>query len=171
MAGNNENFSELNRKNMEAAMRLAQLSVENSQRIMALQSELARELFQQGVENARAQTSAKDPQQVLQLRNQYAQETAQKMMVTAQKVAEIGNDARTEFSRMITEQLASGSQDMIDSFQSFFKTMPGQNANVMEVMQQAMATANGAFQQIAQASTSAFGSMADTAQKSAGKKK
>lgn len=171
MVGKTENFSELNRKNMEAAMRLAQLSIENSQRVMALQSELARELFQQGVENARAQTTAKDPQAVLQLRNQYAQETAQKMMVTAQKVAEIGNDARTEFSRMLTEQLASGSQEMIDSFQGFFKTMPGQNANVMEVMQQAMATANSAFEQIAQASTAAFSGMTDMAQKGAGKKK
>jgi phasin family protein len=175
MAGKNENFSELNRKNMEAAMRLAQMSIENSQRVMALQSELARELFQQGVENARAQTTAKDPQEVLQLRNQYAQDTAQKMMVTAQRVAEIGNDARTEFSRMLTEQLASGSQDMIDAFQGFFKTLPGlpggQNANVMEVMQQAMATANSAFQQMTQASTAAFAGMNEMAQKSTTKKK
>ena len=171
MVGKTENFNELNRKNMEAAMRLAQLSIENSQRVMALQSELARELFQQGVENAKAQTSAKDPQEVLRLRNQYAQETAQKMMVTAQKVAEIGNDARTEFSRLLTEQLASGSQEMIDSFQGFFKTMPAQNGNVMEVMQQAMATANSAFEQIAQASAAAFGGMTDMAQKSASRKK
>lgn len=171
MVGKTENFNELNRKNMEAAMRLAQLSIENSQRVMALQSELARELFQQGVENAKAQTSAKDPQEVLRLRNQYAQETAQKMMVTAQKVAEIGNDARTEFSRLLTEQLASGSQEMIDSFQGFFKTMPAQNGNMMEVMQQAMATANSAFEQISQASSAAFGSMSDMAQKNAGRKK
>jgi len=171
MVGKTENFTELNRKNMEAAMRLAQLSIENSQRVMALQSELARELFQQGVENAKAQTTAKDPQEVLRLRNLYAQETAQKMMAAAQKVAEIGNDARTEFSHMLTEQLASGSQEMIDAFQGFFKTMPGQNANAMEVMQQAVATAKSAFEQIAQASTAAFGSMSDMAQKSAGRKK
>lgn len=167
MAGKTENFSELNRKNMEAAMRLAQLSVENSQRVMALQSDLAREMFQQGVENARAQTAAKDPQEVLRLRAQYAQDTAQKMMLAAQQVATIGNDARMEFSRMLTEQLASGSQEMTDAFQGFFKTMPGQNANVLEVMQQAMATANSAFEQIAQASTAAFSGMTDMAQKSA----
>lgn len=168
MVGKTENFSELNRKNMEAAMRLAQLSIENSQRVMALQSELARDLFQQGVENAKAQTTAKDPQEVLRLRNIYAQETAQKMMAAAQKVAEIGNDARTEFSHMLTEQLASGSQEMIDSFQSFFKTMPGQNPNMMEVMQQAMDTAKGAFEQITKASSTAFAGMTDAAK---GKKK
>jgi phasin family protein len=171
MAAKPENLTELNRKNMEAAMRLAQLSIENSQRVMALQNELARDLFQDGVENARAQTGAKDPQDVLRLRSQYAQETAQKMMVAAQKVAEIGNEARLEFARMLTEQLASGSQEMADAFQGFFKTLPGQNPNMMEVMQQAMATANSAFEQITQATTSAFAGMTDMAQKSAGKKK
>jgi phasin family protein len=168
MAGKNEQFTELNRKNMEAAMRLAQLSIENSQRVVALQNELARELFQDGVENARAQSGAKDPQEVLKLRSQYAQETAQKMMVTAQKVAEIGNEARVEFSRMLTEQLAAGSQEMADAFQGFFKTMPGQNANMLEVMQQAMATANSAFEQMTKASTAAFTGMAESAK---GKKK
>lgn len=171
MAGKTENFNELNRKNMEAAMRLAQLSIENSQRVMSLQNELARELFNDGVSNAKAQASAKDPQEVLRLRAQYAQDTAQKMMLTAQQVAMIGNEARVEFSRMLTEQLASGSHEMADAFQGFFKTMPGQNANVLEVMQQAMSTANSAFEQIAQATTSAFSNMGEMAQKTTGKKK
>lgn len=171
MAGKNETLNELNRKNMEAAMRLAQLSIENSQRVMALQNDLARELFNDGVANAKAQASAKDPQEVLRLRAQYAQDTAQKMMANAQKVAEIGNEARVEFSRMLTEQLASGSQEMADAFQGFFKTMPGQNANILEVMQQAMSTANSAFEQIAQATTAAFSGMGEMAQKSTGRKK
>lgn len=165
MATKPENFSELNRKNMEAAMRLAQLSIENSQRVVALQNELARELFQDGVENARAQSEAKDPQEVLRLRGQYAQDTAQKMMATAQKVAAIGNEARMEFSRMLTEQLAAGSQEMADAFQSFFKVMPGQTPNMLEVMQQAMTTANSAFEQITKASTAAFSGMTEAAKK------
>lgn len=159
MTAKNEQFSELNRKNMEAAMRLAQLSIDNSQRVVVLQNELARELFNDGVENARAQASAKDPQEMLRLRAEYAQETSRKMMAVAQQVAALSNEARVEFSRMLTEQLAAGSHEMADAFQSFFKVMPGQNANVMEVMQQAMATANSAFEQIAQASASAFGGM------------
>lgn len=171
MTGKNENLGELNRRNMEAAMRLAQLSIENSQRVVALQNELARVLFQDGVENARAQTEAKDPQEVLRLRSKYAQDTAQKMMTTAQKVAEIGHEARAEFSRMLTEQLASGSQEMADAFQGFFKTLPNQNTNILDAMQQAMANANSAFEQIAQATTAAFSGMAETAQKGTGKKK
>ncbi len=164
MTGKIENLSELNRKNMEAAMRLAQMSIESSQRVMALQNELARELFNDGVESARAQTGAKDPQEMLRLRTEYAQETARKMMAVAQHVAEIGNDSRVAFSRMLTEQLASGSQEMADAFQGFFKSLPGQNPNMLEMMQQAMSTANSAFEQIAKATTANFSGMAEMAQ-------
>ena len=167
MTGNIEHFSELHRKNMEAAMRMAQLSIENSQRIMALQSELAKEMFQSGVENAKAQTGTTDPQAMIQLRTQYAQETTKRMVAAAQQIAEIGNSARAEFTRLVTEQLASGSQDLTESLQGFLKNLPGQTPNMMESFQQAISTANAAFEQITKASTAAMGSAAETVKKAA----
>lgn len=164
-------FGEIQRKNMEAAMRLAQLSIENSQRIMALQSQLARELFQDSVDQAKAHTGKTDPQDIMSLRARYAQDTTQKMIAAAQQVAEIGNSARVEFSRLLTEQLAAGSQDLVDAFQSFFKALPGQNSNVLETMQQAMANANNAFEQMTRASAAAFENINDVAKKTAARKK
>ncbi|HZV54921.1 MAG TPA: phasin family protein [Rhodocyclaceae bacterium] len=164
-------FGEIQRKNMEAAMRLAQLSIENSQRIMALQSQLARELFQESIDQAKAQTGSKDPQDIMKLRARYAQETTQKMIAAAQQVAEIGNSARVEFSRLLTEQLAAGSQDMVDAFQSFFKALPGQNTNVLETMQQAMANAKSAYEQMTTASKAAFENINEMTKKAAPRKK
>jgi len=164
-------FGEIQRKNMEAAMRLAQLSIENSQRIMALQSQLARELFQESIDQAKAQTGSKDPQDIMKLRARYAQETTQKMIAAAQQVAEIGNSARVEFSRLLTEQLAAGSQDMVDAFQSFFKALPGQNTNVLETMQQAMANAKSAYEQMTTASKTAFENINEMTKKAAPRKK
>lgn len=163
MAGKGEQFSELQRKNMDAAMRMAQLSMDNSRRIMALQTELAKEMFQSGVENAKAQTGAQDPQTMMQLRTKYAQETTQRMVEAAQQIAEISNAARAEFSRLVTEQLASGSQDMNESMQAFMKNLPGQTPNMMESFQQAIASANAAFEQISKASTAAMGNVNETA--------
>ena len=171
MAGKVEQFSELQRKNMEAAMRLAQLSIENSQRIMALQNELAKEMFQAGVENAKALTTARDPQTALQLRTEYAQETTQRMVAAAQQIAEISNAARAEFARLVTEQLATGSQDMAESFQAFLKNLPGQTPNMMESFQQAIATANQAFDQIAKTSTAAMNSVGESVKKASAKRK
>jgi phasin family protein len=164
-------FGEIQRKNMEAAMRLAQISIDNSQRIMELQSQLARELFENSVEQTKLQATSKDPQDIVKLRAQYAQETTQKMIAAAQQVAEIGNSARVEFSRLLTEQLAAGSQDMVDAFQSFFKALPGQNSNILETMQQAMANANKAFEQMSKAAATAFDSAGDMSKKATAKKK
>ncbi|MEK7736786.1 MAG: phasin family protein, partial [Pseudomonadota bacterium] len=89
-----EQFSELHRKNMEAAMKLAQMSIENSQRIITLQVEAAKQMFQESVDSAQALTSVKDPQEAAALRTRYTQETAQRMMETARRIAEIGNASR-----------------------------------------------------------------------------
>ncbi len=156
MANGNEQFTEIHRKNMEAAMRLAQLAVDNSQRIMALQAELAKALFDESVANAKALSGASGPDEAVSLRTRYARETTRKMIDAAQKIAEIGNETRSEFSHLLTEQLASGGQEMADAFQSFLKVLPGQSPNVMDVVQQAMNTANTAFEQISKASAAAF---------------
>lgn len=164
-------FSDIQRKNMEAAMRLAQLSVENSQRIMALQTQLAKELLVESVEQTRIQSGATAPQDLMQMRTRYAQDTTQKMIAAAQEIAEIGNNARIEFSRLLTEQLAAGSQDMVDAFQSFFKSLPNSSTNFVETMQQAMANANSAFDQISKLSATAFDNMNEMTKKATGRKK
>ena len=168
MTGKNDKLGELNRKSMDAAMRMAQLSMENSQRIMALQSELAKEMFQSGVENAKAQSAATDPQAVMQLRTQYAQETTQRMVAAAQQIAEIGKAAQAELTRLVSDQMASGNHDMTESMQAFMKTLPGQTPNMMESFQQTVATANAAFDKLSKASTAAMSNAAKTVKKPAG---
>ena len=168
MTGKNEQFSELNRKSMDAAMRMARLSMENSQRIMALQSELAKEMFQSGIKNATAQASAGDPQALMKLRTQYAQETTQRMVAVAQQIAEISNAARAELARLVSEQMASGNQDMAESMQAIMKTLPGETPNVMESFQQTIATATAAFEQLSKASTAAMSNAAGTVKKATG---
>lgn len=162
MTGKSDHLGELNRKHMEAALQLAQQSIENSQRMLALQNELARALFDASVAHTRALNQAEDAQELMRLRAEYAQETTRKMMSAAQQVAEIGNEARAAFARLLTEQLATGSQEMADAFQGFLKSLPGQPPNMLEMMQQALASANSTFEQIAKAAAAGFAGMSET---------
>jgi hypothetical protein len=54
---------------------------------------------------------------------------------------------------------------MTESMQTFMKTLPGQTPNMMESFQQAIATANQAFEQITKASTSAMNNVGETVKK------
>ena len=85
--------------------------------------------------------------------------------------AGVSNAARAEFARLVTEQLASGSQDMTESLQTFMKSLPGQTPNMMESFQQAIATANQAFEQIAKTSTAAMNTVGESVKKAGAKRK
>jgi phasin family protein len=156
MAGKQDQFNELQKKNLEAAMRLAQLSIENSQRIMEIQVTTAKSLFEEGVQNAKALSSVKDPKDLMDLRTQYAQSTTEKMLACAREIAEITTRAQAEVGKLVGEQLTTGGQDIFEAMQKMFKGMPITDHNALGAMQTAMDTTRAAFEQMTRASTEAF---------------
>lgn len=158
MANKPEQFNELQKKNLDAAMRLAQLSIENSQRIMELQVETAKALFEDGVSNAKTLSEVRDPQQALDVRSQFAQATTERMLGCARKIAEITSETQAEFGRMVGQQLTSGSQEMVEAMQKMLTGMPVGSHQATNAIQTAMETTRQAFEQITKASTDAFNS-------------
>jgi len=156
MASKQEQLNELQKKNLEAAMRLAQMSIENSQRIMEIQVTTAKRLFEEGVQNAKALSGAKDPQGMMALRANYAQSTTEQMLACARQIAEITASTQAEFGKLVGEQLTSGSTDMFEAMQKMFKGMPISDQNALGAMQTAMDTTRAAFEQMTRASTDAF---------------
>ncbi|NMG44001.1 TIGR01841 family phasin [Aromatoleum toluvorans] len=156
MAIKQEQFNEIQKKNFEAAMRLAQMSIENSQRIMELQVATAKSLFEEGVQNAKALSSAKDPKEVLELRSQYTQSATEKMLACAREMAELASRTQAEVGKLVGEQLSTGSKDVFESMQKMFSGMPITDQNAMSAIQNAMDTTRAAFEQMTRASTEAF---------------
>lgn len=103
-----EQFTELQAKNMDAAMKLAQLSIENSQKIMELQIDTARSLFEEGVANSKALASSTDPREAMALRTRFAQTSTERMLGCARQIAEITSSTQAEVGRMVTQQLSLG---------------------------------------------------------------
>ena len=153
-----EQLSEMHRRSIDAAMKLTQMSLENSKRIMELQVETARALFEESVKNARALTEAKDPQGALALRTQFAQETSARMMEAMRQMADLTAGAQAAFNRMLGQQMAGTSQEMMENFKKMMSVsgLPGSGQDAFATMQKAFGTAKDAFDQIAKASAAAF---------------
>jgi len=151
-----DQLNEIQRKNLEAAMRLAQLSIENSQRLMELQVETAKSLFEEGVSNAKALSSVKDPQELIELRTRFAQSSAERMLACAREMAEMTSRAQAEVGKLVGQQLATGGQDVFEAMQKMFQGMPVTDQNAMTAIQTAMDTTRAAFEQMTKASTEAF---------------
>lgn len=160
-------LNDLQVKNLEAAMKLAELSIENSQRIMELQLQTARSLFDEGVANSQALIKTTDPAEAMALRTQLAQNTTEKMLGCARQIAEITSSTQAEVGRLVTQQLSSGGKDVMESFQKAFQGMPIADSGSLGAIQTAMDTARAAFEQVTRASQQAFTSFSGAAQKAA----
>jgi phasin family protein len=164
MYSKSEQITELQRQQLETSSKLAQLSLDNSQRILALQIETTKKLFQDGIENAKAMTEIRDIQQAVALQTRFAQETAQTMIETLRQIAEIGNASRDELTQTLSAQFSNGGKEMTGSFQSLFNTFPGAfqafpggpSGNLLDAMKQAMTTASSAMEQFTKATTTSF---------------
>ena len=156
MATKQDNFNEIQKKNLEAAMRLAQMSIENSQRLMELQVATAKSLFEEGVSNAKALSATTDPKTAMELRAQYAQLSTEKMLSCAREIAELTSRTQSEVGKLVSEQLATGGNDVFEAMQKMFQGMPITDQNAMGAIQTAMDTTRAAFEQMSKASTDAF---------------
>jgi hypothetical protein len=123
----NGQTTEMQRKNLEIAIRLVQLTVENSMQIIAVIAALADELHRQGLVIVTRQAGAEDAQEIVKLNADYRWQTTQTVLNSAQRIAEIGNDMRVGFTHLLTEQLASGHEELLDAFQSFFAVLPARS--------------------------------------------
>ncbi len=156
MIAKTEQVQELQRKQMQAGMKLAQLSLDNSQRLLALQVEISRKIFQDGVENARALSAARDAQQAVSIQSRYMQDSAQSLLDCMRQITDLGNASRIELSHLMAEQFAGEGRDWLTSLQMLATRMPGQNVPLVESLGQAMNSLNNAIEQFAKASTTTF---------------
>lgn len=146
----------LQKKNLDAAVKLAQLSIENSQRILDLQMQVAKDLFDDGVSSVQAISQAKSPQEAMELRTRYAQQAAEKMFSCSRGIAEVTADLQSEMGKLVSQQLASGSHDMIEAMQQFLKGMPMNSHAAAEALQSTFEAARKTLEQVAKASSDAF---------------
>jgi phasin family protein len=149
-------ISELNRRNVEAAMKLARLSIDNSQRVLSLHADLAKTIFDDTVANAKAHAKVRTPQELVELNTKYVQATAKRVVDLARKVSGIANQSRNEFSRVLSAQMTASKSELADAVQKLKANLPAGTPDVSKTVDQALAAANSAFEQLSAVSAKAL---------------
>ncbi|MDR2260879.1 MAG: phasin family protein [Azoarcus sp.] len=156
MAAKLEQINDLQKKGLEAAVQLAQLSIENTQRVIEIQVAVAKSLFEDSIKNAKDLSSAKDAQEAVQLRTRFAQNTAEKVFAGAREIAEIATQAQAEVGKFVGEQLTVGSHEVFGAIQNLFKGLPIADQDTLNAIQSTLNTTRVAVEQMTRASSEAF---------------
>ncbi|MCL1861495.1 MAG: phasin family protein [Proteobacteria bacterium] len=156
MAAKPEQVNEIQKKSLEAAVQLAQLSIENTQRVIEVQVAVAKSLFEDSVNNAKALSGIKNPQDAVQLRTRFAQNSAEKVFAGAREIAEIAAKAQSQIGKLVGEQLTNSSAEILETIQQMFKGLPITDQNTMNALQNTLNTTRTAVEQLTRVSSEAF---------------
>jgi phasin family protein len=151
-----EQFNEVQKKSLEAAVQLAQLSIENTQRVIEVQVAVAKSLFEDSVNNAKALNGIKDPKEAVQLRTRFAQNSAEKVFAGAREIAEIAAKAQSQISKLVGEQLTNSSTEVLGAIQQMFQGLPIADEGTMNAIQNTLNTTRTAVEQLTRVSSEAF---------------
>ena len=163
-----EPITDFQKKNLDAAMHLAQLSLENAQRIAEVQVETARSMFEDGMNGLRAMSEAKDSRAAMEIRNQLTQSCGEHITSSTRKIADLIVATQTEAGKLISQQMATSSASAVDIASRMVQSMPITGTESVNVFQTSLDSTRNAMEQMSKAGQEALSSLTNITTRAAG---
>jgi phasin family protein len=146
-----ETIADLGKTNYANAIKLASLSLENTEKLMKLNLNTARAALAQGVENAQAVSSVKDIQELLALRAKLAEAGVQAATGYSRTLYELSSEAQAEFSALAEEAWAAYTKGVASFVETATKSAPAGSDVAVNAFKSTIAASTAAFDQFQKA--------------------
>lgn len=159
-------ISEANRAVVDTAMKLAQISMENAERLVRLQLEAAKGMLEDNLQNARALAEAKDPQQLAALRAKALESGVEQMTAYSRSIYDLAAKTQAEFGKIVEGRIAAFNREVAQMVDDAAKSAPAGSEPAIAAMKQTLAATNAMIDTMAKAARQ-FTEAADSNIKSA----
>ena len=119
-----EQFNEFNTNNIEAALRFSKIFLDNTERLVKLQLDAAKQAVEDGAKNAKALSSVKDPQEALALRAKLAEAGIESALGYSRSVYEASSQAQSEIAQLFEERIAFANKGIAAAMDKAVKSAP-----------------------------------------------
>jgi phasin family protein len=110
----NEQFPELNKNNIDNALRIAKTTMESTERLIKLQLEAAKQAIEENAKNAKALSEVQDLQEVMALRAKLAGSSVENALSYSRKVYEVAAQAQAELAELFEEGLSAYTENLVN---------------------------------------------------------
>ncbi|HWN30473.1 MAG TPA: phasin family protein [Burkholderiales bacterium] len=110
----NEQFPELNKNNIDNALRIAKTTMESTERLIKLQLEAAKLAIEENAKNAKALSEVQDLQEVMALRAKLAGSSVENALSYSRKVYEVAAQAQAELAELFEEGLSAYTENLVN---------------------------------------------------------
>lgn len=140
-----EQFAAANKAGMEALFTVATAQFAAFERLSALNFNTTKAAFEDGVSQAKALLSVKDPQELVNLTAAAAQPSLEKAIAYSRNVYEVATQTQAEVSKLAETQAAELNKTIVTLLDKLSKNAPAGSDVAVAAVKSAMAAANSAY--------------------------
>jgi phasin family protein len=158
-----EQFVQFSKSSLEAALTLANITLQSTERLMDLQLKTAKEALDQSMKSAKALSDVKNVQDFVALQSASTQPGMEKVMEYSRTLYEVASDAQSRINKVMEARMAEFSGDFMAAVDKAVKTAPAGSETAFAAFKSAMAAANTAYDTMSRAARHATDTAASNA--------
>jgi phasin family protein len=143
-----EQFAALNKANLEAATRFANVAFGGAERLLEIQLKTAKAALADGVESVTTLAAMKDLQQLADVKDSVAQPAFEKAADYMKSVYEIASETQAEFGKLIEQQVAGFNKQFVVALDKFAESAPAGSEAGISALKSAIVTGNAAYENL-----------------------
>ena len=151
MATVNDQVNVFQKSAVDTAVKFANLSVSNTERLIAINLEAAKHTLDGSAKDIKTITTAKDVKELGSVGSKVAEDSIQYATAYSRTVYELAANAQAEYTRLVEAQVAEFQKSLIDGLDKFAKTAPAGSDVAVAALKSSLAASNDAFDSVSKA--------------------
>jgi len=140
-----EQFMQLGKSSLEAALSLANITLQGTERLVGLQLKTAKEAIDEGIKGAKALSDVKSVQELMSLQSTSAQPSLEKAVAYSRSLYEMAAETQTQISKVFEDRMSKVSGELVAAMDKAVKTAPAGSETAIAAFKSAIAAANTAY--------------------------
>jgi phasin family protein len=146
-----EQIADLSKVNYASVVKLASLSLANTEKIVKLNMSVAKTVLEQGVEGAQAAASVKDVQELIALRAKFTEAGVQAATGYSRHLYELASEAQAEYTAFAEEAWSTYTKGIAAFVDKASKSAPAGSDVAFNAFKSTFAASTAAFDQFQKA--------------------
>ncbi len=140
-----EQFMQFGKSSLEAALSLANITLQGTERLVGLQLKTAKEALDESIRSAKALSDIKNVQELMSLQSTATQPNMEKVMAYSRSVYEVASDTQTKINKVLEDSMSKVGGELVAAVDKAVKTAPAGSETAVAAFKSAVAAASTAY--------------------------
>ena len=150
-----EQFMQFGKSSLEAALSLANITLQSTERLVGLQMKTVKDALDESIKSAKALSDVKNVQDLMSLQSTTAQPSLEKVVEYSKSVYEVAADTQPQINKVLEDRMTKVSGEIVAAIDKAAKTAPAGSEAAVAAFKSAFAAANTAYDTLSKVSREA----------------